>query len=148
MIEIYTDEFFMKEALKEANQAFEKDEVPVGAVVVLKDQIIGRGHNLTEQFNDVTAHAEIQAISAAAEFLGAKYLVDCTLYVTLEPCVMCAGALYWSQIGKVVFGAADEKRGAGRFEGLYHPKTEIQSGLMEKESSQLVRAFFETRRKE
>ena len=146
MIEIYTDEYFMKEAFKEAEYALDKDEVPVGAVVVLKDQIIGRGHNLTQQFKDVTAHAEIQAISAAAEFLDAKYLIDCTLYVTLEPCVMCAGALYWSQISKVIFAATDEKRGAGRFNNLYHPKTVIESGIMANESEQMLKAFFAKKR--
>lgn len=146
MIDIYTDEYFMKEAFKEAQLALEKDEVPVGAVVVLKDQIIGRGHNLTEQFNDVTAHAEIQAISAAAEFLDAKYLVDCTLYVTLEPCVMCAGALYWSQISKVIYAAVDPKRGAGRFEDIYHPKTEVKQGIMASESEQMLKSFFAKKR--
>ncbi|UKN00578.1 nucleoside deaminase [Paracrocinitomix mangrovi] len=147
MIEIYTDEFFMKQAFKEAEEALAKNEVPVGAVVVMKDQIIGRGHNLTEQFNDVTAHAEIQAISAAAEFLGAKYLKGCTLYVTLEPCVMCAGALYWSQIDKVVFAATDDKRGAGRHDNLYHPKTIVEGGLMAQESADMIKAFFADKRK-
>ena len=147
MIEIFTDEYFMKEALKEAHLGLEKDEVPIGAVVVLKDQIIGRGHNLTEQLNDVTAHAEMQAITAAAEFLGAKYLIDCTLYVTMEPCVMCAGALAWSQIGRVVFGATDEKRGAGRLaENIYHPKTIVEHGIMAGECSKIVKDFFKTKR--
>ncbi|MEZ4922370.1 MAG: tRNA adenosine(34) deaminase TadA [Crocinitomicaceae bacterium] len=147
MIEIFTDEYFMKEAFKEAQLALEKDEVPVGAVVVLKNQIIGRGHNLTEQLHDVTAHAEMQAITAAAEFLGAKYLVDCTLYVTLEPCVMCAGALSWSQINRVVYGASDEKRGAGRLsENVYHPKTMVESGVMANDCSQIVKDFFAKKR--
>lgn len=146
MIEIYTDEYFMKEAFKEAQLALEKDEVPVGAVVVLKDQIIGRGHNLTEQLQDVTAHAEVQAITAAAEYLDAKYLIDCTLYATLEPCVMCAGALYWSQINKVVYAAKDEKRGAGRHKGLYHPKTVVEQGLMGNESEQMLKEFFKSKR--
>ena len=146
MIDIFTDEYFMKEALKEAYLALEKDEVPIGAVVVLKDQIIGRGHNLTEQFKDVTAHAEIQAISAASEFLGAKYLNECTLYVTLEPCVMCGGALYWSQIGKIVFAAADQKRGSGRYDGIFHPKTTIQGGLMSNEAEQLIKNYFSGKR--
>lgn len=147
MIEIFTDEYFMNEAFKEAQIALEKDEVPVGAIVVLKDQIIGRGHNLTQQLKDVTAHAEMQAITAASEYLGAKYLVDCTLYVTLEPCTMCAGALAWSQISKVVFGAADDKRGAGRLtENIYHPKTIIQSGIMAEQCGQIVKDFFSGKR--
>jgi tRNA(adenine34) deaminase len=147
MIEIYTDEYFMKQAFKEAEKALEKDEVPVGAVVVLKNQIIGKGHNLTQQLNDVTAHAEMQAITAASEFLGAKYLIDCTLYVTLEPCTMCAGALAWSQISKVVFGASDEKRGAGRLsENIYHPKSEIENGVMAEECGQIVKDFFAKKR--
>ena len=116
MIEVYNDEFFMKQALIEAKKAFDKNEVPVGAVVVLKNRIIARGHNLTEQLSDVTAHAEIQAITSAAQFIGAKYLKGCTMYVTLEPCTMCAGALFWSQIDKVVYAARDKKRGAGRYE--------------------------------
>ena len=142
MIDIYTDEYFMKEAFKEAQLALEKDEVPVGAVVVLKNQIIGRGHNLTQQLKDVTAHAEMQAITAAEEFLDAKYLKDCTLYVTLEPCAMCAGALAWAQVDKIVYAATDAKRGAGRFEGIYHPKTEVKSGLMANESEQMIKEFF------
>ena len=137
----------MKQALLEANKALEKDEVPVGAVIVAKDQVIARGHNLTETLNDVTAHAETQAITAAAEFLGGKYLKGCTLYVTLEPCVMCAGALYWSQIDKVVFGAPDEKRGASTKGNLYHPKTEVVSGVMEADCASLITNFFESKRK-
>ena len=146
MIDIFTDEYFMKEAFKEAQLALEKDEVPVGAVVVLKDQIIGRGHNLTQQLKDVTAHAEVQAITAAAEFLDAKYLVGCTLYVTLEPCVMCAGALAWSQIDKIIFAASDPKRGAGRYEGIYHPKTKVELGIMAQESEELLKTFFAQKR--
>jgi tRNA(adenine34) deaminase len=148
MISPFNDDYFMKQALQEANKAFELDEVPVGAVVVAKNQIIARAHNLTEQLTDVTAHAEIQAITAASNFLGAKYLKGCTLFVTLEPCVMCAGALYWAQLDRIVFGARDEKRGAGRFQTqLYHPKTLIQNGIMEKECSELLLNFFQSKRK-
>jgi len=148
MISPYNDTFFMKQAYQEAMKAFELDEVPVGAVVVANNQIIARAHNLTEKLTDVTAHAEIQAITAASNFLGAKYLKGCTLFVTLEPCVMCAGALYWSQLDRIVFGARDEKRGAGRFQSeLYHPKTLIQNGVMENECSELMLDFFRTKRK-
>lgn len=148
MITPYNDEYFMKQAFAEAQKAFEKDEVPVGAVIVINDQVIARAHNFTEHLCDVTAHAEMQAITAAAEYLGGKYLTGCTLYVTLEPCVMCAGALYWSQLDKIVFAAADEKRGAGRFgKELYHPKTVVTSGIMEKECSDLVIDFFKKKRK-
>lgn len=148
MISPYNDEYFMKQALQEAYKAFDKDEVPVGAVIVANNQIIARAHNFTEHLHDVTAHAEMQAITAAAEFLGGKYLTGCTLYVTIEPCVMCAGALYWSQIEKVVFGARDEKRGAGRFKNeLYHPKTLVINGVMEKECSSVIQEFFQQKRK-
>lgn len=148
MITPYNDEYFMKQAFAEAQKAFEKDEVPVGAVIVINDQVIARAHNFTEHLCDVTAHAEMQAITSAAEYLGGKYLTGCTLYVTLEPCVMCAGALYWSQLDKIVFAAADEKRGAGRFgKELYHPKTVVTSGIMEKECSDLVIDFFKKKRK-
>ena len=146
MITPFNDEYFMKQAFQEAQKAFEIGEVPVGAVVVCKDQVIARAHNLTEQLTDVTAHAEMQAITAASNFLGGKYLKDCILYVTLEPCTMCGGALYWSQIGKVVFAAKDEKRGAGKHSGVYHPKTIIENGTMEPECSQLLKLFFSTRR--
>lgn len=146
MIEPYSDEYFMRQALKEAEKAFKADEVPVGAVIVAKNQIIARSHNLTELLNDVTAHAEMQAITAAAENLGGKYLINCTLYVTLEPCVMCAGALNWSQISKIVFGAHDEKRGAGRIANIYHPKTEITGGLLADECSALIQDFFREKR--
>ena len=147
MISPYNDEFFMKQALQEAHKAFELDEVPVGAVVVANNQIIARAHNFTEHLHDVTAHAEMQAITAAAEFLGGKYLSGCTLYVTVEPCVMCAGALYWSQLDKVVFGTRDEKRGAGRFQNqLYHPKTLVLNGVIEKECSEIMLRFFKSKR--
>ncbi len=148
MISPYNDEYFMKQALQEAYKALDEDEVPVGAVIVVNNQIIARAHNLTQKLTDVTAHAEMQAITAAAEFLGAKYLEGCTLYVTMEPCVMCAGALYWSQLDKIVFGAHDEKRGAGRFKNeLYHPKTLILNGVLEKECSEIVTQFFQSKRK-
>ncbi len=132
----------MREALKEAQKAYDKGEVPVGAVVVSGNRIIGRGHNLTEQLNDVTAHAEMQAITAAANHLGGKYLVDCTLYVTLEPCVMCAGALFWSQMSRVVIGAPDAKRGYLSKGPLLHPKTILHQGICEAECSQLLKSFF------
>ncbi|HIP32124.1 MAG TPA: nucleoside deaminase [Crocinitomicaceae bacterium] len=147
MITPFNDEYFMKQALEEAKKAYEAGEIPVGAVVVSKDQIIARSHNLTERLNDVTAHAEMQAITSSAEFLGGKYLKDCTLYVTLEPCTMCGGALYWSQIDKIVFGASDEKRGASRHKGVYHPKTEVVCGILENQCSQLMKDFFEERRR-
>lgn len=138
----------MKQAYLEAQKAYELGEVPVGAVVVVNQQIIARAHNLTERLHDVTAHAEMQAITAAAEFLGGKYLKGCTLYVTLEPCVMCAGALYWSQLDKIVFAARDEKRGAGRFDNeLYHPKTLVSKGPMTEECTQLMTEFFQAKRK-
>ena len=147
MISPYNDDYFMKQAYMEALKAKELGEIPVGAVVVVNQQIIARAHNLTERLTDVTAHAEMQAITAAAEYLGGKYLKGCTLYVTLEPCVMCAGALYWSQIDKIVFAARDEKRGAGRFQKeLYHPKTLVTNGPMEKECSELMIEFFQAKR--
>lgn len=147
LISPYNDTYFMKQAFQEACKAFELGEVPVGAVVVSNNQIIARAHNLTEQLHDVTAHAEIQAITAAANFLGGKYLTGCTLYVTLEPCVMCGGALYWSQIDKVVFAARDEKRGASHLsESIYHPKTLVTNGIMADECAQLMKDFFVKRR--
>lgn len=147
MISPYNDEYFMKQAYQEALKARDLGEIPVGAVVVVNQQIIARAHNLTERLTDVTAHAEMQAITAAAEYLGGKYLKGCTLYVTLEPCVMCAGALYWSQVEKIVFAARDEKRGAGRFQQeLYHPKTLIVKGPMETECSMLMTDFFQSKR--
>ncbi len=147
MENIFTDEYFMKKALQEAEAAFEKGEIPVGAVVVIDNRIIARSHNLTEMLNDVTAHAEMQSITAAANFLGGKYLKGCTLYVTLEPCQMCAGALYWSQISRIVFGARDEQRGFLSMGSKLHPKTEVISGVMAKEASALMRTFFSERRK-
>ena len=137
----------MRKAFAEAVTAFDKGEIPVGAVVVSNGKIIARAHNLTETLNDVTAHAEMQAITAAANFLGGKYLNDCTLYVTLEPCVMCAGALGWSQIGKIVFGATDEKRGFNRFAPrALHPKTELVGGVLEVECAELMQEFFRQKR--
>ena len=137
----------MKEALKEAYKALELDEVPIGALIVCNGRIIGRGHNLTEQLNDVTAHAEMQAFTAAANYLGAKYLKDCTLYVTMEPCIMCAGASYWTQISRIVFGAHDPQRGFQRVNHrITHPKTEIMGGLIENECGALVRDFFQKKR--
>ena len=146
MIDIFTDDYFMKKALQEAETAFEKGEIPVGAVIVIDNKVIARTHNLTEMLNDVTAHAEMQAITSAANFIGGKYLKDCTLYVTLEPCQMCAGALYWSQISKIVYGATDENRGFTKMGTQLHPKTEIVGGIMEKECALLMRAFFRMRR--
>ncbi len=140
-------ETFMRQALLEAEKAFERDEVPVGAVVVCQGRIIARGHNLTETLTDVTAHAEMQAITAAANFLGGKYLNECTLYVTVEPCVMCAGAIAWSQLGKLVYGAIDEKRGFTRFAPhSLHPKTKIISGILEDECKKLMQEFFKKKR--
>ena len=148
MIEVYNDEFFMKQALIEAKKAFDKNEVPVGAVVVLQNRVIARGHNLTEQLLDVTAHAEIQAITSAAQFIGAKYLKGCTMYVTLEPCAMCAGALFWSKIDKVVYATRDKKRGAGQHETpIYHPSSLVVKGPLQEESQQLLKAFFSNKRK-
>ncbi len=143
----FDDTYFMKEALKEAQKAFVKDEVPVGAVIVCENQIIAKAHNYTETLNDVTAHAEMQAFTAAADCLGGKYLNECTLYVTLEPCVMCGGASYWTQLKKIVFGAADEKRGFSILsENILHPKTEVESGLMKEECSKLLTDFFQSKR--
>ncbi len=147
MIEPFGDEYFMRKALVEAEAAFREGEIPVGAVVVAGGKIIARAHNLTERLNDVTAHAEMQAITAAANMLGGKYLNDCVLYVTVEPCVMCAGALGWSQIGRIVFGAPDEKRGFYKFAPqALHPKTEIQGGILEKECAALMKDFFASKR--
>lgn len=142
-----SDEHFMRQALKEAEQAFKVDEIPVGVVIVWKDRIIARGHNLTERLNDVTAHAEMQAITAAAEQVGGKYLRDCVVYVTLEPCVMCAGAMHWAQVGRLVFGAFDEKAGYRRIGGtLLHPKTQVTGGVLEAECADLMKAFFKRKR--
>ncbi|MFT6126029.1 nucleoside deaminase [Candidatus Marifrigoribacter sp. Uisw_064] len=142
MIEPYDDTYFMKMALQEANNAYEKGEVPIGAVIVIENRIIARAHNLTELLNDVTAHAEMQAITAAANFLGGKYLTGCTLYVTLEPCQMCAGGLFWSQISKIVYGARDEQRGCIALKSKLHPKTTMVGGVLAEESSRLVKQFF------
>jgi tRNA(adenine34) deaminase len=147
MIAVNGDEHFMRHALREAEQAFAADEIPIGAVIVCRDQIIGRGHNLTERLNDVTAHAEMQSITAAAEYLGGKYLHECTLYVTVEPCVMCAGALNWAHIGRIVFGAFDEKAGYRRVGSmLLHPKTQVTGGVLEPACSDLMKAFFKKKR--
>jgi tRNA(adenine34) deaminase len=143
----FNDTYFMKKALQEAEMAFEKGEIPVGALIVINNTIIARSHNLTELLHDVTAHAEMQAITAAANFLGGKYLKDCTLYVTLEPCQMCAGALYWSQISKIVYGASDEQRGFVAMGTQLHPKTEVVSGILAEEAAELMKRFFTERRK-
>ncbi len=144
---IFSDEYFMKEALKEAHKALELDEVPVGAVIVCNNTIIARGHNLTERLTDSTAHAEMQAFTSATAFIGGKYLQDCTLYVTLEPCIMCAGAAFWTQIGKIVYGAQDQKRGYSLFSNkILHPKTEIIKGVLEDECSALITQFFREKR--
>ncbi|MEA3317368.1 MAG: nucleoside deaminase [Bacteroidota bacterium] len=146
MMDIFSDEYFMKEAFKEAQKAQEKDEIPVGAIIVCKDRIVARSHNLTETLNDVTAHAEMQAITAAENSLGGKYLHDCTMYVTLEPCTMCAGALYWSQISKLVFAASDKKRGYSLNDNILHPKTEVISGVMKDECGKIISDFFKSKR--
>lgn len=148
MAEENIDEKFMRMALHEAEEAMRRDEIPIGAVVVCKGQVIARAYNLTETLTDVTAHAEMQAITSAANRLGGKYLTDCTLYVTVEPCVMCAGALGWSQIARVVYGAADEKRGFGKLApDALHPKTEVTSGVLEAECALLMREFFKGKRR-
>ncbi len=143
---ILDDAYFMRKALQEAETAFELGEVPVGAVITVGDRVIARAHNLTEKLNDVTAHAEMQAITAAANFLGGKYLNECTLYVTLEPCQMCAGALYWSQISRVVYGASDPQRGFSAMGGNLHPKTQLSGGILESEAASLLKRFFIERR--
>ena len=141
------DEYYMREALKEARKAFDLDEIPIGAVIVSDGQIIARAHNLTEQLNDVTAHAEMQAFTSAAEYLGGKYLKECALYVTIEPCVMCSGASYWTQIKKVVYGAKDTKRGVSKLGvSLFHPKTIVQSNLLAEECAELMQTFFDNKR--
>jgi tRNA(adenine34) deaminase len=153
MLQPPSDEHYMKLALLEAQKAFDAEEVPVGAVIVAKGQVIGRGHNLTERLHDFTAHAEMQAFTAATEYLGGKYLDQCTLYVTLEPCPMCAGAAFWTRIGKIVYGASDEKRGYVRLqnqlqhENLVHPKTKVQGGVMAEECSVLIKEFFARKRR-
>ncbi len=146
MINPYDDTYFMKQAFQEAQKAAERGEVPVGAVIVANNTVIARAHNLTEQLNDVTAHAEMQAITAAAGYLGGKYLKGCTLFVTLEPCVMCGGALYWSQLDRVVVGAKDEKRGASVIGNIYHPKTKVEYGILENECKEVLQQFFKSKR--
>ena len=144
-----TDDYFMTQALKEAKKAFDGEEIPIGAVVVLNEKIIARGHNMTERLNDPTAHAEMIALTAAFSSLGSKYLPDATLYVTVEPCLMCAGALYWSKIGRVVWGADDEKNGHRRITQAtwpFHPKTEIVKGVLKEECARLMKDFFKARR--
>ena len=145
---VFSDEYFMQEAIKEAKKAFDADEVPVGAVIVCNNKIIARAHNLTERLNDVTAHAEMQAITSASNFLNGKYLDGCTLYVTLEPCVMCAGAVAWAQFSKLVFGASDTKRGFNLLseKKILHPKTEIISGILKEECALLIKTFFQQKR--
>lgn len=143
---VFEDSYFMKKALEEAELAYEKGEIPVGVVIVANQQVIARGHNLTELLNDVTAHAEMQAITSAANFLGGKYLRDCTMYVTLEPCQMCAGALYWSQISNLVFAASDPERGYRNMGGKLHPKTKVKKGILEEEAGALLKKFFIERR--
>lgn len=143
---MFTDDYFMKMAFQEAQLALEKDEVPIGCIIVSNDRIIAKSHNLTETLNDVTAHAEMQAITSGANYLGGKYLQNCTMYVTLEPCVMCAGALNWSQITKVVIGARDEQRGFINKGLSLHPKTEMVTGVLENECSQIVKDFFKDKR--
>ena len=147
-MELYSDEYFMNEALKEAHKALDADEVPVGAVIVANNKIIARAHNYTERLNDVTAHAEMQIITSAANAIGGKYLNDCTLYVTLEPCVMCAGALQWSHITKIVYGARDEKMGFSKInQTILHPKTLVVNGILEHQCSSLLKDFFQAKRK-
>jgi tRNA(adenine34) deaminase len=148
MTDFFSDEYFMKEALKLAKEGLNNGEVPVGAIVVCNNQIIAKAHNLTETLNDVTAHAEILALTSAANHLGAKYLPDCTLYVTVEPCIMCAGASYWSQIGRIVYGTSDEKRGFTTVtSNILHPKTTVTSGILKDESAKILKDFFYSVRK-
>ena len=146
MVNPFDDTYFMKKAIQEAEVAYEKGEIPIGAVIVIDNRIIARAHTLTETLNDVTAHAEMQAITAAANFLGGKYLVNCTLYVTIEPCQMCAGALYWSQISNIVYGARDLNRGCINLKTKLHPKTQLKGGVLEEETSILLKRFFIERR--
>ncbi|UZO81637.1 nucleoside deaminase [Aquimarina sp. ERC-38] len=142
MLEPFDDAYFMSKAIQEAETAFKKDEIPVGAVITVENRIIARAHNLTEQLHDVTAHAEMQAITAAANFLGGKYLKGCTLYVTLEPCQMCAGALFWSQIDNIIYGASDPKRGFTMMQTQLHPKTKVKSGILADKCERLLTQFF------
>jgi tRNA(adenine34) deaminase len=147
MENIFSHEYFMRQALREAQKAMDEDEIPVGAVVVCQNKVIGRGYNQTEKLTDVTAHAEMLAITAAANYLGGKFLDECTLYVTLEPCVMCAGAIFWARPERVVFGASDEKRGFAKHGNLLHPKTLMDSGVLENECAVLLKEFFAAKRK-
>ncbi len=147
MIEPYDDTYFMKKALQEAQRAFDQGEIPVGAVIVIDNTIIARAHNLTERLTDVTAHAEMQAITSASNYIGGKYLKQCTLYITLEPCQMCAGALYWSQIGRIVYGAKDLQRGYDVMGTTLHPKTKIESGILSQECERMMKRFFVDKRK-
>ena len=149
MLTIFSDEYFMKEALKEAQKAFDSDEVPIGAVIVCNNKIIARAHNYTEHLNDVTAHAEMQAFTAAANNIGGKYLKECKLYVTLEPCIMCAGASYWTQIGEIIYGAKDEKRGYSKYSetsGILHPSCKIRGGVLSEECAEILQKFFQKKR--
>ncbi len=144
MQDIFSDEYFMKQALSQANLAYDKDEIPIGAIIVFKNKIIARAHNMSETLKDATAHAEMQAITSAGNMLGAKYLKNCTLYVTVEPCVMCAGATYWAQIGKIVYGTKDNKRGFLGFSNkIIHPQTKIVGGVLEYECSKIITDFFQ-----
>ena len=146
-MELYSDTYFMNEAFKEAQKAFDADEVPVGAVIVAENKIIARGHNLTEQLNDVTAQAEMQTITSATKYIGGKYLNDCTLYVTLEPCLMCAGALHWTHITKIVYGASDDKKGFSKInQPVLHPKTIVVKGILEEQCSRILKDFFQKKR--
>ncbi|MFT4567774.1 MAG: tRNA(adenine34) deaminase [Saprospiraceae bacterium] len=146
-MELYSDEYFMKQALKEAKEALENDEIPIGAIVVAQNRIIGKGHNQVEQLSDTTAHAEMIAITSAMSYLGSKYLKDCTLFVTLEPCTMCAGALYWSQLARVVYGAEDSKRGFMRYgKSVLHPKSKLEYGILSEECGQLLTDYFKRKR--
>lgn len=148
MIELYTEDFFMKEALKEAQKAFDKDEIPVGAVVVCNKRIIARAHNMTEQLNDATAHAEMLAITAAENALGTKFLNDCEMYITLEPCTMCAGALHWTRMGKIIYAASDDKKGYSFYnENITHPKTIVKKGIMSDPCGALMTKYFQNKRK-
>ena len=143
----FSDEYFMTEALKEAEKAMKLDEVPIGAIIVCDNQIIARAHNYTQRLNDVTAHAEMQAFTSASDYLGGKYLNECTLYVTLEPCVMCGGASFWTQIKRIVYGASDEKRGFSNIEeSILHPKTEVIKGIHEEKCSKILHEFFQNKR--
>jgi len=147
MLTVFSDESYMREAIKEAHKALKKDEVPIGAVIVSENRIIARAHNLTEQLNDVTAHAEMQAFTAASGFMGGKYLENCTLYVTVEPCVMCAGASFWTQISRIVYGTSDIKRGYSLLtSSVLHPRTKVTSGVLSEECGELMKAFFKSKR--